>query len=227
MGCGASKYDENNPANGNTVSIPDGSMIMEAIQDNIQTPMVHLFKNITDDINTNLGTGLRSTFGLGLGLGLGLGSSRPGVEEIVDFSSKFHYVMVFPYIDGKQSATCKVACSLFLDRGFEIFTYLSVQKDELYCLITCNEDILLRFAQLIEFELELDPVYARVMMENGDPEKHIAPCNIPHVPDICPIHPYERMYIYIYIYYTTYYLQSILFHSITLYYSFYRYICQA
>lgn len=130
-----------------------------------------------------------------------------GAEPVVDvddssfdvqddkFAARYHYVMVFPLEeDGSQIPSCKVACKLFVEKGFEIFTYLSVQGDEFYCLITCSEQHLKDFADQIDFELELDPAYAEELMEAGDPEAKIAPVRISHMPEVTHLTPYSYIY---------------------------------
>ena len=45
------------------------------------------------------------------------------------------------------------------------FTYLSVQKDELYCLLTVEESALRLFAERIGFKLEMDPISLEAFMK--------------------------------------------------------------
>jgi hypothetical protein len=45
------------------------------------------------------------------------------------------------------------------------FTYLSVQKDELYCLLTVEESALRSFAERIGFKLEMDPTSLEAFMK--------------------------------------------------------------
>jgi hypothetical protein len=59
-------------------------------------------------------------------------------NDMKEFSAKFDLVMVFPMEgENKQQQTdaCKHIVYEMLEAGLEIFTYLSVQDDELYCLI--------------------------------------------------------------------------------------------
>jgi len=61
-------------------------------------------------------------------------------EELKEFSQTFEYVMVFP-MEGEtketQSVTAKYVIHEMLGAGFELYPYLSVQKDELIVLIRC------------------------------------------------------------------------------------------
>jgi hypothetical protein len=57
-----------------------------------------------------------------------------------EFSSRFDYIMVFGMNDPGngpmiQTDAAKTVISAMLQAGLEVFPYLSVQKDELYCLI--------------------------------------------------------------------------------------------
>lgn len=72
--------------------------------------------------------------------GLGDQTSILRKEELKEFSQTFEYVMVFP-MEGDtkdtQSVTAKYAIHEMLGAGFELYPYLSVQKDELIVLIRC------------------------------------------------------------------------------------------
>lgn len=110
------------------------------------------------------------------------------------FASKYDYCMVFPMEDGKQTEVAKFTCKVLLSRGFEIFTYLSVQKDEFIVLIDCPINVVLEFADKVDWELELDPATSQNLMEAGDPEKQIAPCRIEHKPEITKYPPYTYIF---------------------------------
>lgn len=59
-------------------------------------------------------------------------------NDMKEFSAKFDLVLVFPMEGENKQQQTDVAKHLMyemLDAGLEIFTYLSVQDDELYCLI--------------------------------------------------------------------------------------------
>ena len=51
------------------------------------------------------------------------------------------------------------------NRLVHTFTYLSVQKDELYCLLTVEESALRLFAERIGFKLEMDPISLEAFMK--------------------------------------------------------------
>lgn len=70
--------------------------------------------------------------------GLNDGTSILRKEDLKEFSQTFDYVMVFPMIgDTKetQSVTAKYVIHEMIGAGFEIYPYLSVQKDEFIILI--------------------------------------------------------------------------------------------
>ena len=88
-------------------------------------------------------------------------SQTGGSSDATDFASQFEYVMVFPYKDGKESDFSRFTCQLLLKAGLELFPYLSVQKDELIVLITCKDEVLKAFADVIDVDIELNPPIAR------------------------------------------------------------------
>lgn len=102
---------------------------------------------------------------------------------------------VFPLDEnGNQTSICCYFCNCLLKAKFEIFCYLSIQYDELYVLINCNDEVLKEFADNIDYELELDPNMVENLLEEGNPEKEIMPSCIPHRPDITPLAPYVYIY---------------------------------
>lgn len=115
-----------------------------------------------------------------------------------DFASKFDYVMVFPKDkDGdnySQTAKSKAIIDLMIRRGFEIFAYDSVQGDELIVLLRCDEEVLKTFTDVIDYELELDPIKAEEFMTKGNPEKCISPVHINPDPAYSRFTPYQYIY---------------------------------
>ena len=87
-----------------------------------------------------LNSNFKKTMSLASSLIEATGVSR---SDAVEFISKFEFVMIFPMIkvDGSdkrvQSNEARVCTNVMLERGLELFTYLSVQDDELYVLIHC------------------------------------------------------------------------------------------
>jgi hypothetical protein len=64
-------------------------------------------------------------------------------KQQVEFSATYDYAIVFPCEgdtpeakkEGKQTATSKYVINELNEHGLQTFCYLSVQKDELICLV--------------------------------------------------------------------------------------------
>ena len=57
-----------------------------------------------------------------------------------EFSSQYDYVFIFPMLEkdySKQSPFAQYISQALINSGFEIFSYLSVQNDELIILVKC------------------------------------------------------------------------------------------
>lgn len=94
--------------------------------------------------------------------------SNPSSTRTHQFAYVWDYVIVFSMIetgekreDGtkicKQTQASKGIIETLQHRGVRTFTYLSVQKDELYCMIQVDSKSLCHFADKINFQMELDP----------------------------------------------------------------------
>ena len=70
-----------------------------------------------------------------------LSFTHQGVQnepELQEFSSKFDYVLVFKMgKDNSQSPYAKDSTYALLEAGLEVYTYLSIQEDELYVMLRC------------------------------------------------------------------------------------------
>jgi hypothetical protein len=75
-----------------------------------------------------------------------------------EFSNSYDYVMVFP-LNGSahefQSKVAKHALHEMLDAGLELFTYRSVQDDELIVLIRCPVSSFFLFLSFFLFTLSI------------------------------------------------------------------------
>jgi hypothetical protein len=58
-------------------------------------------------------------------------------EPNPEFSDGFDYVMVFPMKEVHQTKVTKFCIHEIMEAGLEVFTFLSVQDDELLVLIRC------------------------------------------------------------------------------------------
>lgn len=115
-----------------------------------------------------------------------------------DFSSTFDYVIVFP-LEGankdQQTDVCKHAMLAMIQSGFQIYPYLSVQNDELICLLRLPYNVLKAYADKIDVKLEADPGVLERILKTGDPERRILPVFITDDPNITPLTPYEHIYL--------------------------------
>lgn len=112
-----------------------------------------------------------------------------------DFLKKFDYVMVFPLNKDKtQTPHCKFCIDHMLEADFQVYTYLSVQEDKLFVLITVPISILEKFADIIQYVLLLDETVVRERIEAGNVEKRIAPRKINEELDITTLRPYQYIY---------------------------------
>jgi hypothetical protein len=137
-----------------------------------------------------------------------------------EFSSQFDYVFIFPMLEkdySKQSPYAQHIADVFVNTGLELFSYLSVQNDELIILVKCPvsssrcsmhvnmfifkflnlfinnlKDIVLEnFADSIKFNLLLDEDRIEKVLAEGDSAHNIAPIFIKHDPSITTFRPHE------------------------------------
>jgi hypothetical protein len=83
--------------------------------------------------------------------------------------------------------------------GLQTFVYLSVQKDEIIVLVRCSEAKLRRFADEINSQLELHPESIEKALKDGTMDSEsgqwvIAPVEVPDVPRITSIKPFDYLY---------------------------------
>jgi len=117
-----------------------------------------------------------------------------------EFSSKFDFCMVFGMLDSgegpmTQSDEAKTVMFALLSAGLEVYPYLSVQKDELYCLIRAPLEKLQAFADSENFLLAVDEVTLERVLKEGDAESKIAPIEITDDPEITKLSPYQYMFL--------------------------------
>jgi len=119
-------------------------------------------------------------------------------EELKEFSQTFEYVMVFPMVgDTKetQSVTAKYVIHKMLGAGFELYPYLSVQKDELIVLIRCPASYLQTFADRTDYKMLMDPAELNSILTAGDRANRINPVFINPDENLCKFSPYEHIYL--------------------------------
>eukprot|EP00606_Chrysophyceae_sp_TOSAG23-5_P000816 GSChrysophyteH2.ASY1.ANO1.1622.1 assembled CDS len=129
-------------------------------------------------------------------------------KVIADFYRSFEYTMVFPMMgdedDAKfdpndrdnamQSKTSRIVINSMLAGGFEVYTYLSVQKDELYCLFTAPQNVLADFADNINFNMPLDDIYCKTQLAQGSIIHKYKPIKIADETRFSELHPFDFLY---------------------------------
>ena len=81
-----------------------------------------------------------------------------------------------------------------LGSGFEIFCYKSVQGDELICLVRASVDMLVDYADKIDYKMLLDPARAKFKLEQGNKEKEIKPHEINDGAKFSRLFPYDYIW---------------------------------
>ncbi len=76
----------------------------------------------------------------------------------------------------------------------ELFPFLSLTRKEIFVLIRVPNDILRAFADRTNFYMKLDPKEIEIAGKQGDPERGIAPFEIPHDENVTVYPPYEYIY---------------------------------
>lgn len=136
--------------------------------------------------------------------------------------------MVFPVVAGQtsnklvsklsekmqQEADQKIAMSLaepakathvrfivdkIREAGLDVYLYLSLQRDEIICIISASESKLKRFADDYDIKVQLDPTEAKKRLSEGlvgieSGSYIINPVEIPHMPEVTAIPPFEFIY---------------------------------
>eukprot|EP01038_Epipyxis_sp_PR26KG_P015834 gene15834-21454_t len=106
-----------------------------------------------------------------------------------EFSSKFDYVLVFKMgKDGSQSPYAKESVHAIINAGLEVFTYLSIQGDELFVMVYCPDNVLEDFAQGIEYDMLADPQ----KLEEDLSKMNVS---IAHNPLVTDKKPYELIFL--------------------------------
>lgn len=119
---------------------------------------------------------------------IGVASEAP----MASFMSQFDYVLIFSAIDKAnvslqppekgdkldkpplyQSRIFRACIFDMIKAGLQVYPYLSVQEDEYIVLVRAPDDVLARFADKINFKIQLEPSTLERIMKDGlnDPEK--------------------------------------------------------
>ena len=125
-------------------------------------------------------------------------------EEWIDLKiayAKYEYVIVFPMVAGegpedghKQSNFAKWCVSKMLNANFQVYTFLSLQRDELFVLFTVPPETLYSFAEKVKYPLEFDSDKVRDLLGKGDNELRIKAVKIAHDNKYSSLAPYDYIY---------------------------------
>lgn len=160
-------------------------------------------------INRSEKTSFRDTFGFGQ-------REKPVYEQTIEtkhVSNRIWEHFWSKFISVFNLRSLQVVAAM-LEAGMDIFSYYSVQGDELIVLFRCPVSfqldslmqkskwlryiirsaklpVLQRFADKSEFFMQADPVFLEHALQNGNPAKRIAPIYITHDRAISEIRPTE------------------------------------
>ena len=123
------------------------------------------------------------------------------------FYDRYQYVMVFPMVGedqtdfnekhldkSEQSLVARNVINGLLEANFEVHTFLSIQKDELFVLLRMDEERLLVFADKIGYLLPLNPEYCKSQLGKGLPEHRIKPVKIADESRFSYMHPFDYIF---------------------------------
>jgi hypothetical protein len=120
---------------------------------------------------------------------------------------QYEYVMVFPMVgqdqgpydsthpdDAEQSEMSKYVLKNMLEAEFSLYTFLSIQKDELIVLFTAPRQVIARFADKIGYKLPLDPVEIRNQLSIGNKKHKIKAVKIADEARFSSMRPYQYIH---------------------------------
>jgi len=93
-----------------------------------------------------------------------------------------------------QSRLTRHVINSMLNAGFEVYTFLSVQKDELYALVTISQEKLAKFADKTDFVMPLDAAYCRNKLAQGMLDERIKPIKIADETRFSHLHPFQHIF---------------------------------
>mmetsp|Transcript_27752 Transcript_27752/g.59816 ORF Transcript_27752/g.59816 Transcript_27752/m.59816 type:complete len:763 (-) Transcript_27752:195-2483(-) len=116
------------------------------------------------------------------------------LQAVSEFSMLFDYVVVFEMVGAEQSPVAKFVIHAMLSAGLEVFPYLSVQSDELYCLVRCPLAKMKQFADTEDSLMQVDEIFLEQTLLAGDAEAKIGPIEITDNRKITPYSPYQHIF---------------------------------
>ena len=133
--------------------------------------------------------------------------SDEDTEVLNKFYREFDYVMVFPMKGegqipfnkkdketSEQSNCARFVINTMLHAHFNVYTFLSVQGDELYALFSVPEDRILNFAYEAKFRFLLDSAYVKKELARGLAKYRIKPIKIADETRFSYMHPFDHLH---------------------------------
>ncbi len=134
-------------------------------------------------------------------------SDEDKVELKKQHYQKYEYVIIFPMMGQdqtkfdeddpdhmEQSDHAKQVVKSLLSANFSLYTFLSVQKDELIVLFTMETRYLRQFAERNDYHLPLDPVTTRSILSKGSKKHKFKAVKIADEPRFSTLRPYDHVY---------------------------------
>jgi hypothetical protein len=118
-------------------------------------------------------------------------SSNPGYDE-----DRWEMCIVLPVEASSKGYTerGKKFMKKLVESGAEIYSYLDHSNTYIFVVFRYTEGKLAAFADLIDYELMLDPIELQKICEKGCPEQNIAPVTIFDDRSVCKYSPYEYIH---------------------------------
>jgi hypothetical protein len=102
--------------------------------------------------------------------------------------------MVFPAEDGHFSDKGKGYIRTMRSNGLETISYHGVNSDDIFVLVRAPLDLLRNYADDIDYRMLLDPTELKRIAAEGNADRHIAPIEITHLPEVTEYEPYSFIY---------------------------------
>eukprot|EP01036_Dinobryon_divergens_P043764 gene43764-58317_t len=95
---------------------------------------------------------------------------------------------------GKRSKNAENCVKVLKGFGIDVVVYKGHKEREIFVVIGSSLNVLRDFADTIEFDFLMDESKLEQYAANGDPENHISPIVIQHMPEETSIRPFELIF---------------------------------
>jgi uncharacterized protein YoxC len=102
--------------------------------------------------------------------------------------------MVFPAEGGHFSEKGKGYIRTMRANGLDTLAYHGVNSDDIFVLVRASTELLQNYADDIDYRMLLDPTELKRIASEGNTERHIAPIEISHLPEVSAYDPYAYIY---------------------------------